>query len=39
MGAAGRERVCRDFTWERAAADVSAVHAEIASREQRGAPQ
>jgi phosphatidylinositol alpha-1,6-mannosyltransferase len=32
MGAAGRERVCRAFTWERAAADVAAVHSEIAER-------
>jgi phosphatidylinositol alpha-1,6-mannosyltransferase len=32
MGTAGRERVCRSFTWERAAVGVSEVHAEIASR-------
>jgi phosphatidylinositol alpha-1,6-mannosyltransferase len=35
MGAAGRERVCRAFTWERAAADVLAVHVDAASRERR----
>jgi len=33
MGAAGRDRVCRSFTWERAAARVSEVHAAIASRD------
>jgi glycosyltransferase involved in cell wall biosynthesis len=32
MGAAGRQRVCRAFTWERAAAEVSAVHSEVAAR-------
>jgi phosphatidylinositol alpha-1,6-mannosyltransferase len=36
MGVAGRDRVCRSFTWERAAAEVSTVHAQIASRENRG---
>ncbi len=38
MGAAGRERVCRAFTWERAAAEVSAVHAEVAARTHTAAP-
>ncbi|MEP7304805.1 MAG: glycosyltransferase family 4 protein [Acidobacteriota bacterium] len=33
MGTAGRDRVCRSFTWERAAARVSEVHSEIASRD------
>lgn len=33
MGLAGRERVCRAFTWERAAAEVRAVHEEVASSE------
>lgn len=31
MGAAGRARVCRDFTWEQAAAKVGAVHHEVAA--------
>jgi phosphatidyl-myo-inositol dimannoside synthase len=35
MGSAGRERVCRAFTWERVAADVSAVHLAVASRQHR----
>jgi phosphatidylinositol alpha-1,6-mannosyltransferase len=38
MGAAGRERVCRHFTWERAAARVLAVHTAVAAREQ-GSPR
>jgi phosphatidylinositol alpha-1,6-mannosyltransferase len=36
MGAAGRQRVCSGFTWERAAAGVSAVHAQAALRTGRG---
>ena len=36
MGLAGRERVCRGFTWERAAAEVRAVHLEVASKEHAG---
>ena len=30
MGLAGRERACREFTWDRAAAQVRAVHARVA---------
>jgi phosphatidylinositol alpha-1,6-mannosyltransferase len=30
MGLAGRERACREFTWDRAAAQVRAVHAAVA---------
>jgi len=36
MGAAGRDRVCRSFTWESAASRVSEVHSEIAARERTG---
>jgi phosphatidylinositol alpha-1,6-mannosyltransferase len=36
MGSAGRQRVCERFTWERAAAAVSAVHAQAALRARRG---
>jgi len=39
MGVAGRERVCRAFTWERAAAEVSAVHVAVASRAHRATGQ
>jgi phosphatidylinositol alpha-1,6-mannosyltransferase len=31
MGAAGRERVCREFTWERAAAEIDTVHRKAAA--------
>jgi glycosyltransferase involved in cell wall biosynthesis len=39
LGIAGRERVCRAFTWERVAADVSAVHLAVASRDHRATRQ
>jgi phosphatidyl-myo-inositol dimannoside synthase len=35
MGQAGRARAVRDFTWERAAAQVSSIHQEVAERGRR----
>jgi phosphatidylinositol alpha-1,6-mannosyltransferase len=31
MGEAGRQRVGREFTWERAAAQVASIHAQVAA--------
>lgn len=35
MGAAGRRRVCAEFTWDRAAAQVSEIHARVAAGRER----
>lgn len=39
LGARARARVCRDFTWERAASEVATVHRLVADASQRGGPR
>ena len=36
LGEAGRLRATQEFTWDRAAADVAAIHRDVAAREFRG---